>query len=255
MILEHGDFQSRARTAMAVLTPPRAGGITAGVGTSRRRPEMRSEDARGSEYSVREAAFPGLELFMNLPNALTLGRIFLVPLLVVVLLTKFEGRLIFGVRKELIGAAIFGIASFTDWLDGFLARRRKQVTVLGQMIDPIADKLLTSAAFISLVQMDLAPAWMVAVIIGREFAVTGLRSFAFAREVVIPASPLGKLKMIAQVIAILALILGQEEHLQPLGVVGYWALWVVVGPSLISAYDYYRRFSQMPSRMLSESPR
>ena len=99
---------------------------------------------------------------LNLPNALTATRIFLVPLLVVVLLTKFEGRLIFGVRKELIGAAIFGLASLTDWLDGYLARRRKQVTVLGQMIDPIADKLLTSAAFISLVQMDLAPAWMVA---------------------------------------------------------------------------------------------
>src|SRR3954463_4543872 len=192
---------------------------------------------------------------MNLPNTLTLVRMFLVPLLVVVLLTEFEGRQILGMPKEIAGAAIFAIASITDWLDGYLARRRKQVTVLGQMIDPIADKLLTSAAFISLVQMDLAPAWMVAVIIGREFAITGLRSFAFARDVVIPSSPLGKLKMITQVVAILALILGQEEHLQPLGVVGYWALWVVVGTSLISAYDYYRRFSQMPSRMLSESPR
>src|SRR5881392_3317384 len=146
---------------------------------------------------------------LNLPNALTATRIFLVPLLVVVLLTKFEGRLVLGVRKELIGAAIFGLASLTDWLDGFLARRRKQVTVLGQMIDPIADKLLTSAAFISLVQMELAPAWMVAVIIWRELAVTTLRGIAYARGVVIPASPLGKVKMIAQVVAILALILGQ----------------------------------------------
>ena len=140
------------------------------------------------------------------------------PLLVVVLLTNFEGRLIFGVRKELIGAAIFGLASLTDWLDGYLARRRKQVTALGQMIDPIADKLLTSAAFISLIQMGLAPAWMVAVIIGRELAVTTLRGFAYARGVVIPASPLGKMKMVAQVVAILALILGEEERLQPLGV-------------------------------------
>jgi CDP-diacylglycerol--glycerol-3-phosphate 3-phosphatidyltransferase len=191
----------------------------------------------------------------NLPNALTATRIFLVPLLVVVLLTKFDGRLIFGVREELIGAAIFGLASLTDWLDGYLARRRKQVTVLGQIIDPIADKLLTSAAFISLVQLNLAPAWMVAVIIGREFAVTGLRSFAFARDVVIPASPLGKLKMIAQVVAILALILGQDEQLQPVGVLGYWALWAVVGTALVSGYDYYRRFTQMPSRVLTESPR
>ena len=154
---------------------------------------------------------------INLPNALTATRIFLVPLLVVVLLTNFEGRLIFGVRKELIGAAIFGLASLTDWLDGYLARRRKQVTTLGQMIDPIADKLLTSAAFISLIQMGLAPAWMVAVIIGRELAVTTLRSIAYARGVVIPASPLGKVKMVAQVVAILALILGEEERLQPLG--------------------------------------
>ena len=88
---------------------------------------------------------------MNLPNALTLGRIFLVPLLVVVLLTKFEGRLIFGVRKELVGAAIFGIASLTDWLDGYLARRRQQITTLGQLMDPLADKLLITAALVSLV--------------------------------------------------------------------------------------------------------
>jgi CDP-diacylglycerol--glycerol-3-phosphate 3-phosphatidyltransferase len=191
----------------------------------------------------------------NLPNALTATRIFLVPLLVVVLLTKFEGRLILGVRKELIGAAIFGLASLTDWLDGYLARRRKQVTVLGQIIDPIADKLLTSAALISLVQLNLAPAWMVAVIIGREFAITGLRSYAYAREVVIPASPLGKLKMISQVVAILALILGQEEHFHAVAVIGKAALWVVVGTALVSGYDYYRRFSQVPPRVLTESPR
>ena len=123
---------------------------------------------------------------MNLPNALTLVRIVLVPLLVVVLLTEFEGRRIFGIAKELVGAAIFAVASITDWLDGYLARRRRQVTWLGQTLDPIADKLLTSAAFISLVQLDLAPAWMVAIIIGREFAITGLRSLAHARGFTIP---------------------------------------------------------------------
>src|SRR6185295_6131950 len=138
---------------------------------------------------------------MNLPNALTVTRIFLVPLLVVVLLTKFEGQMIFGVPKELAGAAIFGLASLTDWLDGYIARRRRQITWLGQMLDPIADKLLTSAAFISLVQLDLAPAWMVALIIGREFGVTGLRSVAYARGVTIPASRLGKIKMASQVTA------------------------------------------------------
>jgi len=191
---------------------------------------------------------------LNLPNALTATRIFLVPLLVVVLLTKFEGHLILGVRKELIGAAIFGLASLTDWLDGYVARRRKQITVLGQMIDPIADKLLTSAAFISLVQMGLAPAWMVAVIIGREFAVTGLRSFAFSREVVIPASPLGKVKMISQVVAILALILGEEGHFPPLALLGRFALWVVVGTALVSGYDYYRRFSAIPDKVAGFAP-
>src|SRR6476619_4695839 len=101
---------------------------------------------------------------MNLPNSLTVTRIFLVPLLVVVLLTKFEGRVILGVHEEIVGAAIFGLASLTDWLDGYLARRRKQVTALGQLLDPIADKLLITAALVSLAQLDLAPAWMVVVI-------------------------------------------------------------------------------------------
>lgn len=179
---------------------------------------------------------------MNLPNSLTLTRIFLVPLLVVVLLTKFEGRLVFGVPKELLGAAIFALGSLTDWLDGYLARRRQQITPLGQMIDPIADKLLTSAAFISLVQLDLAPAWIVAVIIGREFAVTGLRSLAYAKGIPMPASPLGKAKMIAQVAAILLLILG-HDRLQPLFVLGQVALWVVVVTAVASAVDYYRRFN------------
>lgn len=191
---------------------------------------------------------------LNLPNALTATRIFLVPLLVVVLLTNFEGRQIFGVRKELIGAAIFGLASLTDWLDGYLARRRHQVTVLGQMIDPIADKLLTSAAFISLIQMGLAPAWMVAVIIGRELAVTTLRSIAYARGVVIAASPIGKVKMVTQVVAILALILGEEERLRPLASIGQAALWVAVATALISAGDYYRRFSRLPSKVTAFPP-
>jgi CDP-diacylglycerol--glycerol-3-phosphate 3-phosphatidyltransferase len=179
---------------------------------------------------------------MNLPNALTVSRIFLVPLLVVVLLTQFEGRLILGISKEIVGAAIFAIASITDWLDGYLARRRKQITALGQVIDPLADKLLTSAALISLVQMELASAWMVAIIIGRDFAVTTLRSIAYARGVVVPASPLGKSKMVAQVIAILALILGRD-HLRGFVVVGEVALWVAVAAALVSAFDYFRRFN------------
>ncbi len=191
---------------------------------------------------------------MNLPNSLTVTRIFLVPLLVVVLLTKFEGRVIFGVPKELVGAAIFGLASLTDWADGYLARRRKQITMVGQVIDPFADKLLTSAALISLVQMDVAPAWMVAVIIGREFAVTTLRTLAYARGVVIAASPLGKVKMVAQVIAILALILAHGAHsARPaLFVLGQAALWVVVVAALVSAADYFRRFNRILSPRVAD---
>jgi CDP-diacylglycerol--glycerol-3-phosphate 3-phosphatidyltransferase len=183
---------------------------------------------------------------MNLPNSLTITRIFLVPLLVVVLLTKFEGHVILGVRNELVGAFIFAVASLTDWADGYLARTRQQVTAFGQIIDPLADKLLTSAAFISLVRMDLAPAWMVTIIIGREFAVTGLRNLAYSRGVVIPASRLGKVKMVAQIVAILALILG-DVYGKGLIWLGLLALWVVVGTALISAGDYFRRFNLFPS--------
>jgi CDP-diacylglycerol---glycerol-3-phosphate 3-phosphatidyltransferase len=181
---------------------------------------------------------------MNLPNALTVGRIFLVPLLVVVLLTKFEGKLIFGVRKELVGAAIFGVAALTDLLDGYLARRRKQITTLGQLMDPLADKLLIAAALISLVQMDLVVAWMAVVILGREFAVTVLRSLAHGKGVVMAASPLGKIKMGSEVVAILALILGQVEDLRPLHVIGIIALWVALITATISGVDYYRRFAR-----------
>jgi CDP-diacylglycerol--glycerol-3-phosphate 3-phosphatidyltransferase len=180
---------------------------------------------------------------MNLPNSLTISRIFFVPLLVVVLLTN--GRNILGVPTELVGAAIFGLASITDWLDGYLARRRKQITMLGQVIDPLADKLLTCAALISLVRMDLVAPWMAMVIIGREFAVTTLRSVAYARGVSIPASPMGKIKMVGEVVAILALILayGAEGLRAPLYWIGQGALWVVIVAALASAFDYFRRFN------------
>jgi CDP-diacylglycerol--glycerol-3-phosphate 3-phosphatidyltransferase len=169
---------------------------------------------------------------------------FLVPLLVVVLLTEFEGRRILGMQRELVGAVIFGLASLTDWLDGYLARRRRQVTWLGQMLDPIADKLLTSVAFISLVQVGLAPAWMVALIIGREFAITALRSLAYTKGITIPASQLGKIKMASQVTAILLLILGGGP-MPWLAPAGYVTLWVVMLLAVASAVDYYRRFQRL----------
>ena len=188
---------------------------------------------------------------MNLPNTITLVRMFLVPILVVVLLTEFEGRRILGIPKELVGAAIFGLASITDWLDGYLARRRRQVTWLGQMLDPLADKLLTSAAFISLVQLGLAEAWMVAIIIGRDFAITGLRSLAYNKGFTMPASPLGKIKMVSQVASILLLILGWGP-LPMLAPIGYAALWVVMLTSVISAADYYRRFQRLASAHVTD---
>ena len=188
---------------------------------------------------------------MNLPNSLTVTRIFLVPLLVVVLLTKVKGPLVLGLPKDIVGALIFALASLTDWADGYLARRRKQITPLGQIIDPLADKFLTGAALISLVQLDLAQSWMDAVIIGREFAVTTLRSLAYARGVPMPASPLGKIKMVAQVVAILALILAHGQT-WPFYWIGQAALWVVVVTALISAADYFRRFGDIINPRVAE---
>jgi len=190
---------------------------------------------------------------MNLPNALTVTRIFLVPLLVVVLLTKFERELIFGFRKELVAAAIFALASITDWLDGYLARRRGQITALGQMMDPLADKLLTSAAFISLVQIGLAPAWIVALIIGRELAVTALRSLAASRGRPFAASSLGKVKMVAQVLTVLLLLIGHKGS-SVLFTMGQVAMWVVVITALVSAFEYYRAYAT-PASSTQVSPR
>jgi len=174
----------------------------------------------------------------NLPNALTLFRIFLVPFLVVVLLTKFIGR-------EYVGLGIFLLAALTDFLDGYFARKSGKITRLGTLLDPIADKLLTSAAFISLVEMDPAhvPAWMVVIIIGREFAVSGLRSIAAQQGVDIPASPLGKGKLISQVVAISLLILGYE--LGELQLTGTIALWAVMLFALASAIDYFIKFTRV----------
>jgi CDP-diacylglycerol--glycerol-3-phosphate 3-phosphatidyltransferase len=187
---------------------------------------------------------------MNLPNSLTLARIVLVPLLVVVLLTSFQGHLILGLPKGMAAALIFGVASLTDWLDGYLARRRKQITVLGQLLDPIADKLLTTAAFVSLVQLDMVQAWIVAIVIGRELAVTGLRGVAHTRGLVMPASGLGKLKMVAQVVAILALMLASDLAGEPgrwLHLLGLGAMWVVLGLALWSAVEYYQTFAAVVS--------
>ena len=172
---------------------------------------------------------------MNLPNALTLLRIFLVPILVVVLLTRARTS-----GGLLLGAAIFGLAVATDYLDGYFARRRNQVTKLGILLDPIADKLLTASAFLSLVELDAVPAWMVMIILGREFAVTGLRNIAAGRGHLIPASGLGKGKMVAQVVSIFLLLLGRRFPV--LQVPALMALWLVVVLAIVSGIDYFRTF-------------
>lgn len=146
---------------------------------------------------------------MNLPNSLTLTRIFLVPLIVVVLLTTLPSQWS-GVPQQILGVGLFLTASFTDWLDGYLARVRGQISTLGTLLDPIADKLLISAAFITLVEARLAPAWAVVIVVGREFAVSGLRSIAAAEGFTISASRMGKFKMLTQVVAISLLILGSR---------------------------------------------
>ena len=179
---------------------------------------------------------------MNLPNALTLLRIFFVPVLIVVLLTRSPNVELWGIPMhfEFWGVLVLLLAAATDWADGFVARRRLQVTTLGILLDPIADKLLISAAFISLVDMQLVPAWMVVIIIGREFTVLGLRNIASAEGFTIAASTLGKTKMVLQVCAVAVLITGaQHPQLKPLALL---LLWLVVLSALISAAQYFLKF-------------
>jgi CDP-diacylglycerol---glycerol-3-phosphate 3-phosphatidyltransferase len=179
---------------------------------------------------------------MNLPNSLTILRIFCVPLLVVVLLTRQPNLVLFGqpLHFEIWGVLILLAAAATDAADGYFARKRGEITTLGILLDPIADKLLISAAFISLVEMGLAPAWMVVIIIGREFTVLGLRNIASAEGLTIPASALGKTKMGLQVIAATALILcAKHRALAPLGKA---LLWLVVASAVISAVHYFLVF-------------
>ncbi len=151
---------------------------------------------------------------MNLPNYLTLLRIFLVPLMVVVLLTPLTERFL-GVRGYGLAIVIFLIASLTDILDGHLARKREQVSKVGALLDPIADKLLVSAALIVLVEKNLAPAWAVVIILGREFVVTGLRSVAASEGIIISAQKVGKVKMWLQCIAIVALLVAGANSPPP----------------------------------------
>src|ERR1035441_9960689 len=179
---------------------------------------------------------------MNIPNALTILRIFFVPMLVAALVQETAVYHVGGVRvtNDWLSLAIFLVAAATDLLDGYLARRWKQVTTIGTLLDPIADKLLISAALISLVQIRALPGWMAVLIIGREFAVSGLRSIAAAEGYIVKASDLGKTKMFSQVVAI-SVMLPSVRHpaLRP---VGLGLMWGVVFFSLASAVSYFAKF-------------
>ncbi|MEW6337432.1 MAG: CDP-diacylglycerol--glycerol-3-phosphate 3-phosphatidyltransferase [Acidobacteriota bacterium] len=169
----------------------------------------------------------------NLPNSLTVARIGMVPLLVVVLLTRFNG-------SEFWGLGIFLLAALTDAVDGAIARRTQAVTVAGTLLDPIADKLLMSAAFVSLVELGLAPAWMVVVIVGREFAVSGLRQVAHEQGIVISANWFGKLKTLSQIVAVSLLIVSFQ--LGRWALLGKIALWVAVVMAVGSLISYFGSF-------------
>jgi len=183
---------------------------------------------------------------MNLPISLTLLRIIFMPIVVVLLLTK-------GQNMDLWAVGVFLLAAVTDLLDGYLARTRGQITNLGILLDPIADKLLTSAAFISLTELHLVPAWMVVIIVGREFAVSGLRSIASAAGYMLEPSELGKTKMVFQVVAITVIILQGHRFpaLHPLGEV---LLWMVVVFALASAVQYFWSFWRRMNGRVARRP-
>jgi len=175
---------------------------------------------------------------MNLPNILTLVRIIMIPIFMVVLLLKLPGGKTWFVYQEYVAAAIFIVAAATDGLDGYIARKRGQVTNLGKFLDPLADKLLVSAALISLVELEVIPAWIVWVILAREFAVTGIRGIAAADGVIISASKLGKIKTVAQVIAISALLLN-DWPLSYINIfIGQPMIYIALILTIISGADY-----------------
>ena len=186
---------------------------------------------------------------VNLPNYISLTRIASVPLLIWILsTTRFTSQ---HGQKELLASAIFILASITDGLDGFLARRRGQITTLGMLLDPLADKLLIAAAFITLVQFNprVVPAWMAVVIIGREFLVSGLRSIAASEGFTIEASNLGKFKMFVQIFSVVAAILSHHwvnwdwrYLILPVELIARVSIWFMVTLSLVSAVDYFAAF-------------
>jgi CDP-diacylglycerol---glycerol-3-phosphate 3-phosphatidyltransferase len=187
---------------------------------------------------------------VNLPNSITLSRICSIPLLIWILSsTRFPSA---DGQKELLASALFIAASITDGIDGYLARKRGQITTMGILLDPLADKMLIAAAFVTLVQFNpsLVPAWIAVIIIGREFLVSGLRSIAASEGFTIEASDLGKFKMVVQIVSVVAVILDHRwkewpvygNYIFPIHWIAIFAIWFMVALSLISAGDYFFAF-------------
>ncbi len=174
---------------------------------------------------------------MNIPNYLSISRVLAVPVFIVLMLDPTPFR-------SILAGCVFAIASATDWLDGHLARKWGQVTRIGKLLDPIADKILISSALIMLVEIDPArvPAWIVTILIGREIAVTGLRAMAAGDNVIIPAETMGKYKVGAQIIAILALIFNYAIQAEWASDLGRAALWTALVLSLSSGLQYFRNY-------------
>ncbi len=173
---------------------------------------------------------------MNAPLLLTSLRILAIPVVVIILMVDFDGQ-------EIAAFAVFLTATLTDMLDGLWARKSKKVTLLGQLLDPTADKLLISSVLICLVGRGDVSAWMAVIIIGREIAVSGFRAIASSRGIHIPASPVGKIKMILETVTICLLLLG-EKYLGSLSRLSRPALWLTVIAALISAGEYYLKFGR-----------
>lgn len=187
---------------------------------------------------------------VNLPNSITLSRILSIPLLIWILSSSHFSSL--NGEKELLASALFIAAAITDGIDGYLARKRDQITTMGILLDPLADKLLIAAAFVVLVQLNpsLVPAWVAIVVIGREFLVSGLRSIAASEGFTIEASNLGKFKMVVQIVAVVAVIVDHRwkelpvygHYFFPVHWIALLAIWFMVCVSLASAIDYFVAF-------------
>jgi CDP-diacylglycerol---glycerol-3-phosphate 3-phosphatidyltransferase len=187
---------------------------------------------------------------VNLPNYITLSRIAAIPLIVWILTTSYLSPRQLTLRVSL-ASGLFILASITDGVDGYLARRRGQITTMGMLLDPLADKLMIAALYIALVQLipEIVSVWVAIIIVGREFLISGLRSIAASEGFTIEASELGKFKMVIQIVSVVAAILALRWNewvfgwlVIPVRLIAVISIWFMVAVSLISAGDYFWGF-------------